>query len=1005
MVRGRVLDVLASRFDVSVVVITAGAGFGKTTTLAQAVRANLASPRGIDAWLACEPGDEDAGRLSRAMLAALGSTSRPGAPVEQVLDAIADHAPLDVCLVIDDLHELPPSTAGHDLVRALVARLPANGHLVLAGREPPALALSRRRASGEVLEIDAEMLRFTDSEVAILASALGEDPAACSELAGWPSLVRLALSAPAGAMRQFLWEEVVAGLPESERTALLALAVLGSASAGELQLVIGSPVDLDQLVTAVPLVSNDGHGRAAAHALWSEAVERIYPAAAVLEIRRRSMDMLRDQRETIRLGSAAVRWRDAGMFDVACLALVRECLGALPIDIANRWLASAPADSVSGAPHALLSCALRTARRRDAVPPAELDRLIERFVDADDIDGEAVAVAFAAVAAYLNGDQIRLITLAERCRQLLARDLRMIELPELRFLVDSVDAAVAALAGDVNGSLRVLESMSFDGIAPVIAELVVRLRVTMLLFAGRADEAVEFSAPMLDSPHAYVRTIQPMVRWHAGDPSPYVDRPLHYVLDREVNHRDRLIRVAHGLVVAASLGDRALAETMRAQIASTRPASPDARDSAMLATSLAWAAILDHDEQRAESEIANHLDRFPLALALSETQLRRNFTVSYLCSDEVRRLWDTIELGPLHERLRGIARQFMAARAGELAPDAQIAEPGVVLTALPLPWSVELAVRGEAAGCAGGRQLLERLASWAPAPVRTELQHLAATADGGCQANAVELLGSLPDPERPALRVDVLGPLRLQLGDVELTGGELRRGRVRALLALLVVRGPTRRETICDLLWPDLEAQTAAQNLRVTLSRLRRLVAPAAAGSDSSIVRAVGDSVELTGTSAVETDIGLMTRHVHDAAQARDVGDSDSEILNLRGALALWRGDPLPDLDSIDELAGEVDSVRRVLVDAALRLGEVCLVAGRFDESLAWAERARRAAPYSERAHRLVIAAQLQRHDLEDLAAATRTVRALLDDLGVEPEPATQMLLRRADSRLGAMPE
>ena len=31
-------------------------------------------------------------------------------------------------------------------------------------------------------------------------------------------------------MRQFLWEEVVAGLPEAERTGLLALAVLGSAT-------------------------------------------------------------------------------------------------------------------------------------------------------------------------------------------------------------------------------------------------------------------------------------------------------------------------------------------------------------------------------------------------------------------------------------------------------------------------------------------------------------------------------------------------------------------------------------------------------------------------------------------------------------------------------------------------------------------------------------------------------------------------------------------------------
>ena len=33
-----------------------------STALAQAIRANDAAPRGIDVWVACEPGDEDAAR-------------------------------------------------------------------------------------------------------------------------------------------------------------------------------------------------------------------------------------------------------------------------------------------------------------------------------------------------------------------------------------------------------------------------------------------------------------------------------------------------------------------------------------------------------------------------------------------------------------------------------------------------------------------------------------------------------------------------------------------------------------------------------------------------------------------------------------------------------------------------------------------------------------------------------------------------------------------------------
>ena len=51
LVRRRLLDVVGRRFQVPLTVIVAGAGFGKSTLLAQAIRANHADPRGVDAWL------------------------------------------------------------------------------------------------------------------------------------------------------------------------------------------------------------------------------------------------------------------------------------------------------------------------------------------------------------------------------------------------------------------------------------------------------------------------------------------------------------------------------------------------------------------------------------------------------------------------------------------------------------------------------------------------------------------------------------------------------------------------------------------------------------------------------------------------------------------------------------------------------------------------------------------------------------------------------------------
>ena len=66
--RPRLLDRLDARWQHPVTVVQAGAGFGKSTLLAQAVRANAVEPRGIDVWHACTPGDVDGDVLGQALL-------------------------------------------------------------------------------------------------------------------------------------------------------------------------------------------------------------------------------------------------------------------------------------------------------------------------------------------------------------------------------------------------------------------------------------------------------------------------------------------------------------------------------------------------------------------------------------------------------------------------------------------------------------------------------------------------------------------------------------------------------------------------------------------------------------------------------------------------------------------------------------------------------------------------------------------------------------------------
>jgi LuxR family transcriptional regulator, maltose regulon positive regulatory protein len=163
--------------------VSAPPGYGKTV----AVAGWLAS-RGLPhAWLSLDPADDDLVRFSRYLAAALESV-RPGAPravadlfgpgtspspqlvAATILDALAATDDPFI-LVIDDYHAITAEPI-HRLVRFLIERGPPFVHRVVLTREDPPLPLARLRAHGQLVEVRADDLRYTDDEAtAYLAGA------------------------------------------------------------------------------------------------------------------------------------------------------------------------------------------------------------------------------------------------------------------------------------------------------------------------------------------------------------------------------------------------------------------------------------------------------------------------------------------------------------------------------------------------------------------------------------------------------------------------------------------------------------------------------------------------------------------------------------------------------------------------------------------------------------------------------------------------------------------
>ncbi|MCW2737517.1 LuxR C-terminal-related transcriptional regulator [Nocardioides sp.] len=181
--RPRLRERLDRGLDAKLMLVSAPAGFGKTTLLVDWL-ASAASGEGTalrGAWLALDAADNDPARFWRYVVAALRTAwpevgegalvllqdSQPP-PAEVVLTSLVNDlatADVDTVLLLDDYHVID-APAVHEGMAFLLVHLPPRLHLVLATRSDPPLALPRLRARGDLVEVRAADLRFTDVEAA-----------------------------------------------------------------------------------------------------------------------------------------------------------------------------------------------------------------------------------------------------------------------------------------------------------------------------------------------------------------------------------------------------------------------------------------------------------------------------------------------------------------------------------------------------------------------------------------------------------------------------------------------------------------------------------------------------------------------------------------------------------------------------------------------------------------------------------------------------------------------
>lgn len=156
-------------------------------------------------------------------------------------------------------------------------------------------------------------------------------------------------------------------------------------------------------------------------------------------------------------------------------------------------------------------------------------------------------------------------------------------------------------------------------------------------------------------------------------------------------------------------------------------------------------------------------------------------------------------------------------------------------------------------------------------------------------AQAEEKLGPAPEaarrPPTPPFRVYMLGQPRVYGGDIPLANEDWSRQRVQELFFYLLTHPHRTTHQIGADLWPDLTPLKVRNNLHVTLTRLRR-----ALGNADYVV---GDG------SRYSIQIPRLWVDVHQFREALELArsspDVDGEIQHLERAIGLYQGDFLKD--------------------------------------------------------------------------------------------------------------
>ena len=230
--------------------------------------------------------------------------------------------------------------------------------------------------------------------------------------------------------------------------------------------------------------------------------------------------------------------------------------------------------------------------------------------------------------------------------------------------------------------------------------------------------------------------------------------------------------------------------------------------------------------------------------------------------------------------------------------------------------------------------------------------------------------------------------------------------KVRALAAYLAVHAnrPIQRTHLATLFWGDKPDDVALRNLRNSLSRLKKALAPLQAATDGDLLTITRTSVWLAETAVIPIDVAQYDRLWNQcAAVARAAWDTDKSVLSaLTELVTLYRGPLLAGLtvddcaEFDDWLTQQQEHYHQRTLTALETLTQRAIAQQQFEQAERYAKRQLELEVWHETAHRQLIEIYvLTRRPQQAQQQFAHCQRMLREAFGTVPAPETVAALEK----------